>query len=134
MICTLSKHEAESQGFDDALMLDWRGNVAESTGANIFLVINGQLHTPIPDCFLNGITRQTVIQMATNQGFNITERHIQPEEINSYDETTIKLQTSQLKNQVYGTINSLIPNFITVFTISVLIVFFNILQGIFKDL
>ena len=64
MICTMSKHEAEANGCDDALMLDWRGRLAEGTGANIFLVINGELHTPTPDCFLNGITRQTVIGLA----------------------------------------------------------------------
>ena len=59
MICTMAKHEAEAQGCDDALMLDWRGQLAEGTGANIFLVINGELHTPTPDCFLNGLTRQS---------------------------------------------------------------------------
>ena len=64
MICTMAKHEAEAQGCDDALMLDWRGQLAEGTGANIFLAINGELHTPTPDCFLNGITRQTVIGLA----------------------------------------------------------------------
>ena len=66
MICTMSKHDAEAEGCDDALMLDWRGQLAEGTGANIFLVINGELHTPTPDCFLNGITRQTVIGLARN--------------------------------------------------------------------
>ena len=64
MICTLSKHEAEAKGYDDALMLDYRGFLAEGTGANLFLVIDGKLHTPTPDCFLNGITRQTVIELA----------------------------------------------------------------------
>src|ERR1700704_2525935 len=68
MICTMAKHEAEAQGCDDALMLDWRGQLAEGTGANIFLVINGELHTPTPDCFLNGLTRQTVIALARHQG------------------------------------------------------------------
>ena len=65
MIGTLSKHEAEAEGFDDALMLDWRGQVAEATGANIFFVIDGELHTPTPDCFLDGITRRTVMSLAT---------------------------------------------------------------------
>jgi branched-chain amino acid aminotransferase len=81
MICTLSKHAAERDGFDDALMLDWRGQVAESTGANIFMVFDGVLHTPTPDCFLNGITRKTVIQLAKARGYKIVERAIMPDEI-----------------------------------------------------
>ncbi|HUA53259.1 MAG TPA: branched-chain amino acid aminotransferase [Candidatus Sulfotelmatobacter sp.] len=76
MICTLSKHAAERAGFDDALMLDWRGLIAESTGANIFLVIDGEIHTPAPDCFLDGITRRTVIGLARARGYRIIERHI----------------------------------------------------------
>ena len=76
MICTLSKHAAERAGFDDALMLDYRGLIAESTGANIFLVIDGEIHTPTPDCFLNGITRRTVIGLARARGYKITERAI----------------------------------------------------------
>ena len=68
MICTLSKHEAEKNGFTDALMLDYKGRVSESTGSNIFLVINGEIHTPVPDCFLNGITRQAVIEIAKKEG------------------------------------------------------------------
>jgi branched-chain amino acid aminotransferase len=86
MICTLSKHDAEAAGCDDALMVDWRGQIAEGTGANIFLVINGELHTPIPDCFLNGITRQTVIALAKNRGIRIVERAIMPEELGQADE------------------------------------------------
>lgn len=82
MICTMSKHEAEAEGYDDALMLDWRGYVAEGTGANIFLVMaDGKLHTPPPDCFLNGITRQSVIDLAKKKGYEIIERHIKPAEI-----------------------------------------------------
>ncbi|PPR50997.1 MAG: Branched-chain-amino-acid aminotransferase [Alphaproteobacteria bacterium MarineAlpha5_Bin5] len=86
IICTMSKEFAESKGFHDALMLDYRGYVAEGTGANIFFIKDNDIHTPIPDCFLNGITRQTVIEMATNQGFKITERHIMPDEMKKYDE------------------------------------------------
>ena len=86
MICTLSKHDAEAQGFDDALMLDWRGQVAETTGANIFLVIGGVLHTPKPDCFLDGITRRSVIELARIRGLEIVERVIMPDEISKADE------------------------------------------------
>lgn len=80
MICTMSKHQAENEGYDDALMLDWRGQVAEATGANVFLVIDGQIHTPTPDCFLNGITRRTVIDLAQRNGITVIERAIMPEE------------------------------------------------------
>ena len=86
IICTMSKEFAESQGYHDALMLDYRGYVAEGTGANIFFIKNNDIHTPIPDCFLNGITRQAVIKMVTQQGYKITERHILPSEISNYDE------------------------------------------------
>ncbi len=82
MICTLSKHQAEREGYNDALMLDYRGYVAEATGANIFFLMDdGKLHTPTPDCFLNGITRQTVIGLAKKAGIEVVERHIQPEEM-----------------------------------------------------
>ena len=81
MICTLSKHEAEAKGYDDALMLDYRGYLAEGTGANLFLVIDGVIHTPTPDCFLDGITRRTVIELARARGYEIVERHLQPEEL-----------------------------------------------------
>ena len=86
MICTLCKHDAESKGFGDALMLDYRGYVAESTGANIFLVMDGKIHTPTPDCFLNGITRRTVIDLAKAAGHEVIERHIRPEELASVQE------------------------------------------------
>lgn len=86
MICTLSKHEVERQGYDDALMLDWQGNIAESTGANIFLVQNGVLHTPTPRNFLDGITRQTVIALAKNRGYEVVERVIAPEELGKTSE------------------------------------------------
>jgi len=81
MICTLSKHAAEAQGYQDALMLDWRGQIAEATGANVFLVIDGALHTPTPDCFLDGITRRSVIELARRRGISVTERAILPEEL-----------------------------------------------------
>jgi branched-chain amino acid aminotransferase len=82
MICTISKHEVEREGYNDALMLDYRGFLAEATGANLFLVMkNGELHTPLPDCFLNGITRLTVIDLAKKRGIKVVERHIKPEEL-----------------------------------------------------
>ena len=86
MICTLSKHAAEAAGYNDALMLDWRGRVAEATGANIFLVQKGVLHTPVPDCFLDGITRRTVMDLARGRGYEIVERAIMPEEFAHTDE------------------------------------------------
>jgi branched-chain amino acid aminotransferase len=81
MICTLSKHAAAAAGFDDALMLDWRGRIAEATGANIFLVIDGALHTPTPDCFLDGITRRMVMDLARARGIPVVERAIEPQEL-----------------------------------------------------
>ncbi|HKF70109.1 MAG TPA: branched-chain amino acid aminotransferase [Stellaceae bacterium] len=81
MICTLSKHAAEAEGYDDALMLDWRGRIAEATGANVFLVINGELHTPTPDCFLDGITRRTVMGLARARQIKVVERAIMPDEL-----------------------------------------------------
>ena len=86
VICTMSKEFAENKGYNDALMLDYRGYVAEGTGANIFFVKNKEIHTPIPDCFLNGITRQTVIEMVSKNGYKVTEKYIKPEEVSKYDE------------------------------------------------
>ena len=86
MIATLSKHAAEAKGYADALMLDYRGWVSEATGANVFFVRDGALHTPTPDCFLNGITRQTVIQLARDTGLEVIERHIKPEELGTFNE------------------------------------------------
>jgi branched-chain amino acid aminotransferase len=89
MICTLSKHAAEREGYADALMLDWRGYVAETTGANIFLVRDGVIHTPTPDCFLDGITRRTVMKIARQRGFEVVERHIPGEELGTFSEVFI---------------------------------------------
>ena len=86
MICTLTRHKAEAQGYDDALMLDWRGRIAESTGANFFMVQNGTLHTPTPDCFLDGITRRTVMALAKRRGIDTVERAIMPDELANADE------------------------------------------------
>jgi len=86
MICTLCKHEAEAKGYADALMLDWRGRVAEATGANIFFVRDGELHTPVPDAFLDGITRRTVIDLARARGLTVNERVIMPEEMESFEQ------------------------------------------------
>ncbi len=80
-ICTISKHDAERDGFQDAMMLDYRGLLAEATGANVFLVQDGELHTPTADCFLNGITRQTVMELARRRQIKVVERAIQPEEL-----------------------------------------------------
>ena len=86
MTGTLAKHQAEAKGFDDALMLDWRGRVAEGTGANIFFVMDGELHTPTPDCFLDGITRRTVMSIARRHQIKVVERAIMPDELPRSDE------------------------------------------------
>jgi len=86
MICTMSKHAAEAKGFADAMMFDYRGYVAEATGANIFFVKDGEVHTPLPDCFLNGITRQTVIGLLRERDIPVHERHIGPEELEGFQQ------------------------------------------------
>ena len=86
MICTLSKHAAEAKGYADALMLDWRGQVAEATGANVFFVRDGEIHTPTPDCFLDGITRRSVIALAKDRRWNVIERAIMPDELSTFSE------------------------------------------------
>lgn len=86
MIATMSKHAAEAKGCSDALMFDYRGYVAECTGANLFFVKDGEVHTPKPDAFLNGLTRQTVIQMLTEKGIKVHERHIMPEELEGFEQ------------------------------------------------
>jgi len=86
MICTICKHEAEAKGYADAMFLDYRGYISEATGANVFFVKDGELHTPTPDCFLNGLTRQTVIGLAKARQIKVVERHIQPEELTGFTE------------------------------------------------
>jgi len=86
MICTMSKHAAEAKGCSDSLMMDYRGYVAEATGANVFFVRDGAVHTPQPDCFLNGITRQTVVGMMKDKGIEVIERHIMPDELESFEQ------------------------------------------------
>ena len=89
MICTISKHKAERKGYADALMLDWQGRVAECTGANIFFIKDGKIHTPIADCFLAGITRATAIDLAKRRGIEVIERRIMPEELSDFTECFI---------------------------------------------
>ncbi len=86
MICTISKHAAEAKGYADALMYDWRGQVAEATGANVFFVKDGKIHTPKPDCFLDGITRRTAIDLAKRRGIEVIERVIMPEEMEGFEQ------------------------------------------------
>lgn len=86
MICTMSKHAAEAKGCSDAIMMDYRGYVAEATGANVFFVKDGEVHTPEPDCFLNGITRQTVLQLLKQKGVRVIERHIEPHEMADFQQ------------------------------------------------
>jgi len=89
MICTISKHAAERKGYADAMMLDWQGRVAECTGANIFFVKDGKIHTPIADCFLDGLTRQTAVALAKKRGIEVIERRIMPEELDRFSECFI---------------------------------------------
>jgi branched-chain amino acid aminotransferase len=89
MICTLEKHRAEAAGYADALMLDWREQVAEATGANVFFTTDKVIHTPTPDCFLDGITRRTVMELARKRGYEVVERAILPAELDSFDECFI---------------------------------------------
>jgi branched-chain amino acid aminotransferase group I len=96
VINTLSKHAAADKGFDDALMLDYRGLIAEGTSANFFMVIDGELHTPIPDCFLNGITRQTVIDLAKKRNIKVIERHIELSELSKANEAFLTGTASEI--------------------------------------
>lgn len=89
MICTMSKHAAEAKGYDDAIMYDYRGQVAEATGANVFFVKDGEIHTPTPDCFLDGITRRTVIDLAKKRQIKVTERAIMPDEMEGFEQAFI---------------------------------------------
>ena len=86
MICTISKHNAEAKGCSDSMMMDYRGYVAEATGANVFFVKDGEVHTPLPDCFLNGITRQTVMRLLKQRGIKMHERHILPSELEDFEQ------------------------------------------------
>ncbi|MEM8502523.1 MAG: branched-chain-amino-acid transaminase [Cyanobacteria bacterium P01_D01_bin.1] len=97
-ICFMSKQEAVQQGFDDAMMLDYRGLIAESTASNIFLVMNGAVHTPVPDCFLDGITRQTIIALAKDLGLEVVERHIKPEELADAQEIFLTGTTCEIES------------------------------------
>ncbi len=107
-ICTMSKHDAEAAGYHDALMLDYRGRVAEATGANFFMVKDGDIYTPIPDCFLNGITRQTAIQLAKDNGITVHETVIMPEDLAGADEVFVTgtayeiLPVGQIDDHVFG--------------------------------
>ena len=89
MICTLARQQAEARGYDDAIMFDWRGQVAEATGANAFFIRDGELHTPTPDCFLDGITRRTVMELAEKRGIKVVQRSIWPEELESFEQMFI---------------------------------------------
>ena len=104
MICTMSKHAAERAGYADALMLDYRGRIAEATGANIFFVRDGALHTPTPDCFLNGLTRQTVIALARQRQIEVVERAIMPEELPTFSECFITGSAAEVTpvNEIAG--------------------------------
>jgi branched-chain amino acid aminotransferase len=96
MICTISKHRAERRGYADAMMLDWQGRVAECTSANIFFVADGRIHTPIADCFLDGITRQTVIELARRRRYEVLERRIMPDELTGFSECFITGSAAEL--------------------------------------
>jgi branched-chain amino acid aminotransferase len=96
MICTLEKHAAEAAGYSDALMLDWRGQVAETTGANVFFVIDGEIHTPKPDCFLDGITRRTVMGLARQRQYKVVERAILPQEMGKATEAFLTGTAAEL--------------------------------------
>lgn len=108
-ICFMSKQEAVQQGFDDALMLDYRGLIAESTASNVFLIMDGAVHTPIPDCFLNGITRQTIISLALKLGLDVVERHIQPQELAKAQEVFLTGTTCEIESVVQIDDQSFVP-------------------------
>jgi branched-chain amino acid aminotransferase len=109
MIASLSKKHADERGYDDALMFDWRGQVAEATGANAFFVREGKLFTPTPDCFLNGITRQTVMDLAQRRGIEVEERAIWPDELESFEQMFITGSAAEvtfIRSAVRGTSRS----------------------------
>ncbi|MEM1364190.1 MAG: branched-chain amino acid aminotransferase [Pseudomonadota bacterium] len=113
MICTMSKHTAESKGFTDALMLDYRGHVSEATGANVFFIKDGEIHTPTPDCFLDGITRRTVIDLAKRRGFTVNVRTIMPDELGDFEECFLTGTAAELTpvSEIAG--NTFTPGAIT---------------------
>lgn len=109
MICTLTKNKCIAEGYDDAMMLCYRGYVAEATGANFFMIVNGEIHTPTADCFLNGITRKTVIQLAKDNGIKVIERHILPEELATAQEAFLTGTAAEITP--IGSINGKYGNF-----------------------
>ncbi|KZL22466.1 branched-chain amino acid aminotransferase [Pseudovibrio sp. WM33] len=113
MICTISKHAAEAKGYSDALMLDWQGRVAEATGANVFFIKDGAIHTPIADCFLDGITRRTVIDLARARGIEVIERRIMPEEMEGFEQCFLTGSAAEVTPVSEIGLHSFVPGDIT---------------------
>ena len=129
MICTISKHTAEKDGYHDAIMLDYRGYLAEATGANLFLISkNNELHTPTPDCFLNGITRQTVIELALQKGIKVVEKHILPSELVNYQDAFLTGSAAEITR--IGSIDNFIFNQPSQITLDLVSSYHNLVRGI----
>ena len=129
MICTISKHTAEKDGYHDAIMLDYRGYLAEATGANLFLISkNNELHTPTPDCFLNGITRQTVIELALQKGIKVVEKHILPSELVNYQDAFLTGSAADITR--IGSIDNFIFNQPSQITLDLVSSYHNLVRGI----